>query len=389
MPTHFQSRFSGENFTRASGEASEVQNLQLFAWQSAQRGHDIHVHANPTEGEILHKQFVTKKEQLKETNKGSILSKYGGEEYLEKAPKELLLGQTEDYAEYSQTGRVLKGRERAKTRSKYAEDGRWLWTLISSRTDHVTLVYINNHTHVWGSWYDPSTSSWGYACCHSTVHISYCTGQAGIEAAAASSAKNLLISSSKPLETVPQPIETVQVPSKEVEERRRAAKNAFSKERVGEGEVQLDRERLAQALKEEKKRKARGDDDGRSGKRAKGDEPSEVTEEQLGKKPTHNPIGRADTDSCNRGVQDEQEQDGRSYGQLRRHRGLRTSSATRYLFFIVHATDVFLFNHHIMQMGNVTMEASNRSVHTLAVQGYRIAHTCAGEVSLYYTVEDK
>lgn len=149
-----------------------------------------------------------------------------------------------------------------------------------------TPVYINNHTDVWGSWYDSSTSSWGYACCHSTVHISYCTGQAGIEAAAASSAKNLLVSSSKPAETVPQPVEMVEESSKEVEERRRAAKNAFGKERIGEGELQLDKERLAQALKEEKKRKARGDDDGRSGKRAKGDESNEVTEEQLGKKLT-------------------------------------------------------------------------------------------------------
>ena len=68
---------------------------------------------------------MQKKDQLKETNKGSILSKYGGEEYLEKAPKELLLGQTEDYVEYSQTGRILKGRERAKAKSKYAEDGKW------------------------------------------------------------------------------------------------------------------------------------------------------------------------------------------------------------------------------------------------------------------------
>jgi len=159
-----------------------------------------------------------------------------------------------------------------------------------SRADHFTLVYINNHTDVWGSWYDPSTSSWGYACCHSTVHISYCTGQAGIEAAAASSAKNLLASSSKPLETVSQPVEPVEESSKDAEERRRAAKNAFSKERVGEGEVQLDRERLAQALKEEKKRKARGDDDGRSGKRAKGDGSHEVTEEQLGKELTHDAI---------------------------------------------------------------------------------------------------
>ena len=75
----------------------------------------------------MHKHFLKKKEEFRETNKDSILGKYGGEEYLEKAPKELLLGQTEDYLEYSQTGRVLKGRERVKTRSKYAEDGRCSW----------------------------------------------------------------------------------------------------------------------------------------------------------------------------------------------------------------------------------------------------------------------
>ena len=161
-----------------------------------------------------------------------------------------------------------------------------------NRTDKFAPVYINNHTHVWGSWYDPSTSSWGYACCHSTIHISYCTGQAGIEAAASSSAKNLLASSSRPAETVPRPVETVEESSTDAEERRRAAKNAFGKERVGEGEVQFDKERLAQALKEEKKRKARGDDGGRLGKRAKGDGSYEVTEEQLGKDRSHYAVVR-------------------------------------------------------------------------------------------------
>jgi len=162
----------------------------------------------------------------------------------------------------------------------------------SNGADHLALVYINNHTHVWGSWYDPSAGSWGYACCHSTVHISYCTGQAGIEAAAESSAKNLLTSSSRPVESVSQTVETVQESSRDAEERRRAAKNAFGKERVGEGEVQLDKERLAQAIKEEKKRKARGDDDGRSGKRTKGDESHEISEEQLGENPVDKAIAR-------------------------------------------------------------------------------------------------
>lgn len=60
---------------------------------------------------------------MKETSKSSILAKYGGEKYLEKVPKELLGGQTEDYVEYSRSGAVVKGRERAKAKSKYDEDG--------------------------------------------------------------------------------------------------------------------------------------------------------------------------------------------------------------------------------------------------------------------------
>ena len=57
----------------------------------------------------------------------SILAKYGGEEYLQKAPKELLQGQTEEYVEFSRTGQVIKGKERAKVRSKYPEDGMFLF----------------------------------------------------------------------------------------------------------------------------------------------------------------------------------------------------------------------------------------------------------------------
>ena len=80
------------------------------------------MNANPTQGQLLHKEYLKKKEQLKDSTKVSILAKYGGEEYLQKAPKELLQGQTEEYIEFSRTGQVVKGKERAKVRSKYAED---------------------------------------------------------------------------------------------------------------------------------------------------------------------------------------------------------------------------------------------------------------------------
>ncbi|KAL1828961.1 hypothetical protein ACET3Z_007373 [Daucus carota] len=44
-------------------------------------------------------------------------------------------------------------------------------------------VYINNHTTVWGSWWN-NHQYWGYKCCKQSIRNSYCTGAAGIEAAA-------------------------------------------------------------------------------------------------------------------------------------------------------------------------------------------------------------
>jgi pre-mRNA-processing factor SLU7 len=91
-----QMKFAGDNFLRMSGDATNMQKLQLFAWQSAQRGNNINYSSNPTAGELLHKEFQEKKEILKDTSKVSILARYGGEEHLERLPRELLHGQTED-----------------------------------------------------------------------------------------------------------------------------------------------------------------------------------------------------------------------------------------------------------------------------------------------------
>lgn len=254
-------KFAGDNFLRSSGDAPEVQKLQLFAWQAAARGNDVHLNANPTQGELLHSEYKKRKEELKDTTKVSILAKYGGEQYLQAAPQELRQGQTENYVEYSRSGQVIKGRERAKARSKYPED-----------------VYINNHTSVWGSWYDTGSGSWGYACCHSTVNLSYCSGRAGIDAAHASSAQALL--ASVPHKDASPPVQEEQ----EEEEAPRDIRQNFSKNRVGDGEVELDKSRLDEALRAERKRK-KGvyDEDDRSGKKKKGVESSshDVTEEEL------------------------------------------------------------------------------------------------------------
>lgn len=170
-----EAKFAGENFLRGSGESEDVRKLQLFAWQAESRGNDVHVQGLPTQAHLAHREFLGKKDALKETSSQSILAKYGGEKYLNTAPKELLSGQTENYVEYSRTGQVIKGQERAKARSRYDED-----------------VYPGNHKSVWGSYFSRVNGTWGYACCHSSVYNSFCAGQAAIDAEKAELSGNLI-----------------------------------------------------------------------------------------------------------------------------------------------------------------------------------------------------
>ncbi|XP_053574565.1 pre-mRNA-splicing factor SLU7 [Bombina bombina] len=152
--------YAGDNFVRYSGATISMAQTQLFAWEAYEKGSDVHLQADPTKLEVLCKSFKVKKEDFKEDQKKSILEKYGGQEHLDTPPVELLLAQTEDYVEYSRHGTVIKGQEKAVTRSKYEED-----------------VLISNHTCIWGSYW--KDGRWGYKCCHSFVKMSYCTGEAG------------------------------------------------------------------------------------------------------------------------------------------------------------------------------------------------------------------
>uniref|UniRef100_A0A915MVC0 Pre-mRNA-splicing factor SLU7 n=1 Tax=Meloidogyne javanica TaxID=6303 RepID=A0A915MVC0_MELJA len=154
-------QYAGENFLRYTGEVTEANESQLFAWQSRCKGLDIHSLAEPTRLELLKKEFQQQKEQNKSCVKNELLEKYGGEEHLSAPPKELLLAQSENYVEYNRKGKVIKGDEGPAVKSKYQED-----------------ALINNHTSVWGSyWRD---GRWGYRCCHQFLFNSYCLGKQGI-----------------------------------------------------------------------------------------------------------------------------------------------------------------------------------------------------------------
>ncbi|XP_055376810.1 pre-mRNA-splicing factor Slu7 [Condylostylus longicornis] len=159
-----QSEFAGENFVRFTGDTQKHTKAQLFAWEAHEKGVDIHLLAEPTKLELLQSEYDKKKEQFKSQTKNQILEKYGGDEHLKAPPKSLLLAQTEEYIEYSRSGKVVRGQEKQKVKSIYEED-----------------VLINNHTSIWGSFWDKGM--WGYKCCYSFVKNSYCVGNRNMHTA--------------------------------------------------------------------------------------------------------------------------------------------------------------------------------------------------------------
>ncbi|KAG2770251.1 hypothetical protein JG687_00010464 [Phytophthora cactorum] len=233
--------FVGDNTARFTGDAQKLASAQLFAWEAYSKGTDIHPLANPSQAEFLKNQYEERKAALEKEKSRKILDKYGGQEHLEAPPKELLLAQSEHYVEYSRDGRVVKGRERAPVRSKYVED-----------------AFENNHTCIWGSWFDRSEMTWGYACCHSKVRKSYCTGEDGKKAIEDSKMAN----ADRPMLKVPEKLEPVQADGSAAAQ----AGGVINKRSEMYGEniaPELDEKKLKKAIKKaakEKKKQAEQDD---------------------------------------------------------------------------------------------------------------------------------
>jgi len=148
--------FRGDNFLRQSGDSKQLTELMCFAWDSYKHGEKIHDTAQPTQALKMFEVYKNRATNLKEQQQKELMDKYGGQEHME-APRELIFSQNENYVEYARDGRVLKGQERALTKSKYEED-----------------VLVGNHSSVWGSWFCTVTGRFGFACCHQTMKNSYC-----------------------------------------------------------------------------------------------------------------------------------------------------------------------------------------------------------------------
>lgn len=67
--------YKGDNTGRFTGEVSSIREKQMFAWEAAERGADVHLQAEPTRLELMHKTFTVRREDFKTKQNASILEK--------------------------------------------------------------------------------------------------------------------------------------------------------------------------------------------------------------------------------------------------------------------------------------------------------------------------
>lgn len=160
--------FAGDNFERYSGDTIELAKTSLFAWEADGKNPEvaINVVADPSRVEFMRRKFEDKRQQLQDDKQQAVIDKYGdgGAEQLDEGHdlKRMAFGSSEHYVEYARDGRVVRGAAKAVAKSKYAED-----------------VLTNNHTAIWGSYFDKRSFRWGYGDDHSLVQNSYSTGVEG------------------------------------------------------------------------------------------------------------------------------------------------------------------------------------------------------------------
>lgn len=189
--------YAGDNFVRFSGDALQLAQNQVLCWEMQEKNgmtgglESIDVISNPSQAELLQRTIVAKKAVVHEAKTQAIYEKYLGADYAEKKQKmamdsRLKLGQTESYVEYSRDGSsIIKtnttgtGAAGGAAQATSGLHGRPLSLLGKTTTKYEEDVLQFNHTTVWGSYFCRATASWGYACCHSSMKMAYCTGEKG------------------------------------------------------------------------------------------------------------------------------------------------------------------------------------------------------------------
>lgn len=169
----------GQFIRRLTGKAEEHSRYRKLADEAAENGGTIHMEKGPTASLLKFKELEKARRQEDEKLRSSLLDKYGGQEYLDKnRPQEVDEAPNDKYIEYTETGEIIK-KNSAEKEESVDQDKETEKSESIAKSKYEEDVYPGNHTSIWGSYW--KDSKWGYACCHSLLKQSYCTGAKGRE----------------------------------------------------------------------------------------------------------------------------------------------------------------------------------------------------------------
>ena len=192
--------FAGDNFTRISGDAIQLAETQLFAWDAEKKlGVEgaVHVQADPSRAELMRRKVERRGEEIKEKKRRMVLDRYGGEEYLDGGGVHAIEKTASGTA--AGTSSLLPLKETPEERAtrfgvshaehEYNRDGKLASSASGTSSKqkkrmpipckYEENVFVNGHTAVWGSYFHKGAFRWGYADDHSLIKSSYGTGVNG------------------------------------------------------------------------------------------------------------------------------------------------------------------------------------------------------------------
>lgn len=139
-----EQNYYGDQEKIKGDDYQNFKDLQKFAWELNEQGKELFVEASPSQAEMLHKQFLEKKEKLLKEKERFLKENYDTEDS-NPLPKELVV--EDNYVEYDKFGNIKK---------KVIEE-----------------VLINGHTSIWGPY--NIDGKIGYQCCEQLEKDSICT----------------------------------------------------------------------------------------------------------------------------------------------------------------------------------------------------------------------
>ena len=165
-PWNSESDFVGDSFAKGSEDVDALRAAEAFSEElSKKTDAQVHATSNPTSLAIQAKKQIETAENEREAKRRRMMSKYGGGDSTSTSTPALPVlpppsASSTTYVEYDEHGNVkpLFRSAQKKTYSRWPEN-----------------VFVDNHTSVWGSYFDCTTLEWGYACCRQTMKKCYCT----------------------------------------------------------------------------------------------------------------------------------------------------------------------------------------------------------------------